>query len=192
MKALNLGSIITAGILVCTCAEGASAYPDLSERFPRFACETSGNRNELLRQADELFEAGFYDKAISGYRALLESQELDLEVVVIARFHLALAYMSEKRWVQAVTALKENVRLLQDLSVEGLEDTKENSLYLLGLASSYLKDYPAAIDAFKTYCRLPTKKKLRLYDEAQFELGILAYDTRDYSLAVEYLIPISE
>lgn len=154
--------------------------------FPK---ENFNATDERLLRGDELFEAGFYSRAIAIYQELLDSTNgetpFQLQTAAQGRFHLALAFFSIEEYQKAIDLLDKNINA--NLPLE-LEQIRCHSLYLQALAYKNLQKYLLAKERFLSYLASPSST---FHDEALFELGFIDFLLGNYEEARSTLQSLS-
>lgn len=140
--------------------------------------------DERLQNADMLFEAGFYERSIDAYLTLLESTS-QAELLMQVRLHLALAYAAKHDDEQAINTLLANIDRNPSMLNEKEEGIRRTSLFLAAMGYKELKKLDLANEALKTYLHLPTPPTLPLYEDARFEMALIAYHQANYDEATE-------
>lgn len=124
------------------------------------------NSDQILQQADTLFQATLYTKAIPLYKQFLKGGHVDeyvkKDILDHSRLQLAKSYLYCSDYNACLD------------TIEGNPATSEE-WYLFGIANSKLQRYPQAIEAFNTYIRSAKAENLSFYDHAVHELALSYY-----------------
>jgi tetratricopeptide (TPR) repeat protein len=126
------------------------------------------SEDDLLSEADALFEANLFDKAICAYQLILQDIHNESILTLAEEYinlKLAQAYLAERRNAEALI-------LLSQSSQENSPETKAAKLYLLGIAYKNLSNYGKAANFFGKCLHCKIKPSCSFYEHAQYELGL--------------------
>jgi tetratricopeptide (TPR) repeat protein len=128
----------------------------------------------LINQADQLFNAALYEKAIPIYRQIMQAIRVKERTFAISskdqatvRYRLAQSYFLSDNYQAAIAALQQDDGILN-------YGNGAKELYLLGISYRKRGNFEKATDALKEYLDVEKPALLSFYDEAHFELA-LAY-----------------
>lgn len=148
-------------------------------------------------QAEELFQATLYEKAIEQYAALLHQAESQIDFTsnlqavefrAILRVRLAQAYFLSGEFARAKLYFEQSDR---EAVASGFfsEELLEQSSYYEAVCCRYLKDYRRALNIIKTR---QSKDPAFFENELQFELGLNYFFLGEMPAAKEALLLVEK
>lgn len=173
--------------ILCTLNMVPTCLPAISNTLPlKFPKEDFQFSSESLKKGDELFEAALYPQAIETYKKLIEelskpANNEDINLLMLARFHLAAAYFSLENYQNALAELDKNTLADPEKLPAAATQTRLHSLYLTSLTLKNLKNHNEAKKHLLTYANstpIPA-----FHEEALFEIGLIDFLQKDYSEA---------
>ncbi|MGS2763014.1 tetratricopeptide repeat-containing sensor histidine kinase [Sinomicrobium sp. M5D2P9] len=164
----------------------ASENLDRAANLYRELKDDDGVLTTLFNFANILKEQGRFDESRKQYQTVLDYREREGNKAVIAYIHINLSQMllEEKRYQEAIVALKKTLRLLRELQFNSDITIVLNDL---GLCESKLGNTEKAIDYFHQALAIGEEQSLLRYNSDIYKnLSQLYQDQGDYENALKF------
>lgn len=149
--------------------------PILLLNFPLFSFAMEALSSEIQNaSAEDLFNAGLYEKAEAAYLGIVTSKEKTDPELSIALLRLSQLYTSTHQYQKIIDLLKQ------------FNDPQNNQTltYFAGLAYSRLHNHMQALNAFQNYL---SSNDPSYSDEAHFEIAFIYFSEKKYTQSLDEL-----
>jgi tetratricopeptide (TPR) repeat protein len=141
---------------------------------------------DLLRKGKRLAKAGFHKEALPLFESVLEAAKKG--AFPRARGSTLLEKYLLYLIAESHYALADYESSLNYLSIDFEEERLDNEmLFLSALCHKEKENYEKAVDCFKTYLDKGKQTNYEHYIQALFELGLYAFNEKNYTKALPYL-----
>lgn len=146
---------------------------------------------QQIREADQLFEATLFDRAIPLYTNLLSHLHVNTELRAKVRLRLAQAFYFTEQYQEVPQVISEiNPTIIN--SDKKIQKFNSEALYLLGVTYKKIRKYDPAVTTLLHYLSFGNPTSLSHYENALFELGLVYYYLGKYVDAKQQFDLISE
>ncbi|NGX41809.1 MAG: Lipopolysaccharide assembly protein B [Chlamydiae bacterium] len=141
-----------------------------------------GHIESQIEEADNLFKATLFDKAVPIYQNLLSNPLADTEDEACIRLRLAQCYFFTEQYTK-VSELFSDLPSSDFGHSSQVKRYYQEGMFLLGISFNKLKRYDKAIATLLRYLSLEEENPPPFREEAQYELGLAYFHQQDFSAA---------